>query len=308
MGPHRLVRSQFRAFGLVGVVGMALVLGAVAAAWGGTSAKGAAAPQFVLRAIPASQVHPSGQVPRIRNANGTSSNWSGYAVFPNPQTQNSSKNGKGKGNGKPSGGSSPTFSDVTGSWVVPKVTDSSSAHTYSSTWVGLDGYADGTVEQIGTEQDWSNGGPHYLAWFEMYPKWAYEIVGFPVSPGDTISAEVVYGTKGSFTLTITNESVLDGSGNPVTFSTTQRAPSAQRLSAEWVEEAPWSGGVLPLADFGVVHFSDCSATMAGHTGAINDSQWQYDAIAMETSDGTVKADPGDLSAGGTAFSVTWYNE
>ena len=91
----------------------------------------------------------------------------------------------------------------------------------------------------------------------MYPKWAYLIVDFPVSPGDTISASVEYLSKGIFELTITNET------EDVTFSLTQRAPSAQRLSAEWVEEAPWSGGVLPLADFGTVSFSDCFAVMDG---------------------------------------------
>jgi hypothetical protein len=123
-----------------------------------------------------------------------------------------------------------------------------------------------------------------------------------VDPGDIISAEVQYVSKGTFELTITN--VTEG----VTFSTRQRAQSAQRLSAEWVEEAPWSGGVLPLADFGTVGFAYCSATMNGHAGAIDDGLWQYDSVTMETSGGTVKAQPSSLSADGESFLVAWEHE
>jgi hypothetical protein len=283
---------------MIATVVLAAVL-APGASWpSGAGVKDSTTTHFTLKAIPASAVHHSRQAPRIRNANGTSSNWSGYAVY-----GNQSSSGK---SGKPT--PAPTFSDVTGSWVVPDVLASTSANTYSSAWIGIDGYSDGTVEQIGTEQDWFNGSPEYYAWFEMYPKWAYEIVGFPVNPGDTISARVEYTSKGAFTLTIMNLNVKDESGNPVTFSITQRAPSAQRLSAEWIMEAPWSGGVLPLADFGTVKFFDCFATVNGHMGAINDSLWQYDAITMAASDGTAKATPSWLLHRGTGFSVTWRHE
>lgn len=308
MTSHRSVWSRFRSFGLVGVIGVALVLTAVAEGWSGTGGQHSGTPQFTLRAIPVSAVHHSwGQVPRIRNANGSSSNWSGYAAYPSTQTQSPSGGGKGKGNGKGNPGgkkssSTPTFSDVTGSWTVPEVTGSVSASTYSSSWVGLDGYSDGTVEQIGTEQDWSGGSPHYYAWFEMYPKFGYQIVGFPVNPGDEISADVQYVSKGNFALTITN--VTEG----VSFTTNQREHSAQRLSAEWIEEAPWSGGVLPLADFGTVDFFDCSASMGNHTGTIDDILWQFDSITMQTSGGASKAVPSDLSSGGADFTVTWEHE
>jgi len=293
MNRYRSVVSRFTLSKACAVIGMAFVLCVIAAVWSVTGGKDFPRTQFTLKAIPASAVHHSWQAPRVRNANGTSSNWSGYAVYSDAQ----SSPGKGK-----KSASTATFSYVTGSWVVPEVVSSDSANTYSSTWVGLDGYSDVTVEQIGTEQDWSNGSAQYYAWFEMYPKWAYEIVGFPVNPGDTISADVEYKSKGAFTLTIINVT------EDVSFSITQRSPSAQRLSAEWIEEAPWSGGALPLADFGTVDFFDCSATMNGSTGTISDDQWQKDAITMETSDGTDKAVPSVLSSDGTSFSVTWYHE
>ena len=297
MNPCRSLWSRCTLSASFRVIGLGLVL-CVIAAGSHTGVTDSPRTQFTLKAIPASAVHHSWQAPRIGNKNGTSTNWSGYAVYTTPPSS-----GK-KGKSTPA----PTFSNVKGSWVVPEVFESTSANTYSSTWIGLDGYDTGTVEQIGTDQDWSNGSPEYYAWFEMYPKWAYEIVGFPVNPGDEISAEVKYASKGAFTLTITNQDVMDESGNPVTFSITQRAPSAQRLSAEWIEEAPWSSSVLPLANFDTVEFFGCSATLNGHTGPINDSTWQWDAITMETSDDTPKATPSGLTGAGSSFTVTWSHE
>jgi hypothetical protein len=302
MNARKWVSSRRRLSVVAVLVGIPLVAFAVAA-WSGTAGKVSG---YTLRAIPASAVHPSWQVPRIRNKNGTSSNWSGYAALPPAQNASmSSKGGNGKGGNGGKGknsGSTAAFSDASGSWVVPEVAgEGTAASGYSSTWVGLDGYSTSTVEQIGTAQDLSNGQAQYYAWFEMYPKWAYEIVGFPVSPGDVISAGVEY-AQGKYTLTIVNET------QTANFSITQRSPSAQRQSAEWIVEAPWSGGVLPLADFGTVDFAGCYATMNGQDGAINDSQWQYDPITMQTADGTPKAVPSALTAGGTAFSVEWYHE
>ena len=278
--------------GLV-VIGLSILACVVAAAGKGVPAQTSAGDRFVLRAIPASAVHHFWQPPHIRNADGTSLNWSGYAVQP---LQGSPPK---KGKAAPS----PAFTGVAGSWTVPSVSPSASQNTFSSSWVGMDGNSDNTVEQIGTEQDCSGGSAIYYAWFEMYPKGTYEIAGFPVNPGDTISAEVTYEGNGTFELSITNESAN------ISFSTTQRSKSAQRSSAEWIEEAPSWGGVLPLADFGVVDFCDCAATLDGTPpGPISDAAWQYNVITMATGTGTTKAVPSGLSDGGTSFSVSWEHE
>jgi hypothetical protein len=64
-----------------------------------------------------------------------------------------------------------------------------------------------------------------------------------------------------------------------------------------IAEAPSSGGVLPLADFGSVGFS--AATVNGKPiGSFNP-----DPITM-VSGSTVKASTSTVS-GGTSFSVTW---
>lgn len=219
--------------------------------------------------------------PRIPGKNSTSTNWSGYAA----QTSLSS----------PQSGA---VTDVKGMWVVPTVTSSSSS-AYSSAWVGIDGYSSNTVEQLGTEEDWSSsaGAPRYYAWYEMYPKASKLIRTMKISAGDLMSAEVKYMGSRTYMLTITDLTTT------ASFTTYQKTNGANS-SAEWVMEAPWSGGVLPLAQFGTIQFSQCSATISGHTGGINDSQWQDDPMTMINSSSKPIAVPSSLSSGGSAFSVT----
>lgn len=228
--------------------------------------------------------------PSIRETgmrDGTSTNWGGYAALTSLSSPQSG-----------------AVSDVKGTWIVPEVHASTSSKTYSAAWVGIDGYSSKTVEQLGTESDWLNGSASYYAWFEMYPKRAYLISGFAVHPGDVISAEVKYIGSSKFVLSMTNTTTGQ------TFSTTQKAGNASRSSAEWIVEPPYAGGVLPLADFGTMSFSDCTATINGVTGPIGDTHWQNDAITMQTSGGTVKATPSALddTGGVSSFDVTWSHE
>jgi hypothetical protein len=136
--------------------------------------------------------------------------------------------------------------------------------------VGIDGYSPNTVEQIGTDSDCQNGQPVYYAWFEFYPHPSITIDSVPLSPGDVVSAEVQETGKGTFTVTITNVS------KGKSFTGSAKVPSAAQASAEWIAEALYSGGVLPLADFSSVYFGSdytgqsntCFATISGKTGPI----------------------------------------
>ena len=238
--------------------------------------------------------HHHGAAPRVRNRDGTSSNWGGYAVETSltaPQ-----KN---------------AVTAVQGSWVIPTVSPSASAQTYSAFWVGIDGYDDNTVEQLGTEQDWTSGGPEYSVWFEMYPHNSYNITGFPIAPGDVFSASVKYTGGGNFVLSITNVTRRVAYTVP---AKNTKMNNAQLESAEWIAEAPWQGGVLPLADFGTSAFLDCSATVNGVTGAIDNSRWQFDNITMTATGGTVKAQPSVLTdaivngVNTSGFAVQWFHE
>jgi hypothetical protein len=238
--------------------------------------------------------------PRIKGAtNSTSTNGSGYAVT-----------------GK-------TFTDVKGSWVQPTANCSAttasptngkgngnghggghggggggqSQSTYSSCWVGLDGYSANTVEQTGTDADCSGATPVYYGWYEFYPAFPVNFSD-PVSPGDVINAEV---SVAGGTVTITLQDATKG----WTQQATQSSAGYSLSSAEWVAEAPSSGKVLPLANFGTVNFSNAGATGGGKTGSI--SAFTYDPMTMVTSTGQTKAAPSGLSNRGSAFSVTWYH-
>jgi Peptidase A4 family len=190
-------------------------------------------------------------------------------------------------------------SDVQGQWKVPGLTCARRETSYSSIWVGIDGYSDSTVEQTGTEQDCSRGRAKYYAWYEMYPK-SMRTVRLSVSPGDTIAASVQFSSTNSYKLT------LNDTTTGKNYSTTQRPNGAGRQSAEWVAEAPSSFfSVLPLANFGSVNFMKASATLNGHTGSIADSNWQNDPITMLYLPTIAKATPSALSSDGSSFSIAW---
>jgi len=202
----------------------------------------------------------------MKNTTSQSTNWSGYAA------------------------ASGTFTSVSASWTEPTAKCSKTA--YSSFWVGLDGYNSSTVEQTGTDSDCSGSTPKYYAWYEMYP--AYPVnLSKTVKPGDSMSASVTAGSNHSFTL------VISDSTQNWTFQVKKTLTSAKQSSAEVIAEAPSSiSGVLPLANFGTVNFSNADANGQA-IGNFNPVE-----IVMVTSNKTVKAQPSALS-GGTSFSDTW---
>jgi hypothetical protein len=221
--------------------------------------------------------------------NATSTNWSGYAVT----------------------GADGSVTDVKGSWLVPTVICHAGApDSYSSLWVGIDGFTSSTVEQIGIDADCVSGTAEYFAWFEFYPHWPYTINTVEVQPGDTISAEVSYGAKGQFTVTLTNVY------RNQSFSISTKMQQAKLSSAEWIVEAPSSSGVLPLANFGTAAFGQnytplqlgtCSATVNGKSGLIGSFNTNAVQIDMVTSSGLTKADAGGLSPDGSSFTVAFVS-
>jgi hypothetical protein len=214
-------------------------------------------------------------------------NWSGYAVT---------------GSG---------FSRAEGSWIVPTVDCSATPSTYSSFWVGIDGWTSPTVEQTGTDSDCSGSTPTYYAWYEFYPAYSIVIPSIAVAPGDYMYGQVVYNGS-EFTVTITNES------NGQTFSTSQAVAKAKRTSAEWIAESPCctsSGGLLPLSDFGTVDFGEDYTGLTGTNYATNSKKTDpigkfshVKETIMETKSGQDRALPSSLSSDDTSFTVTWESE
>ena len=171
-------------------------------------------------------------------ANGTmitdisSPNWAGYVV--------SGRNG--------------SFRTVSASWTAPKVNCSGvTGHRYSSFWVGLDGFTNNNVEQLGTEADCQGRTPVYSAWWEMFP---LPSVNFPnaVHPGDHMFASVTFRGAGRFALFI-RDSTRQWSRTIIT-----SVANAPRTSAEVIAEAPAlkiRGRFVTqnLADFGTVRWT-----------------------------------------------------
>jgi len=227
----------------------------------------------------------------LNSINGTaySTNWSGYAVT----------------------GASGSVTSAAGSWTVPTVTGTSSGQ-YAAFWVGIDGANSETVEQTGVLAETTRSGSRgttttYYAWYEFYPSEsiiqitkANSGAAATVKPSDTISASVTYasGTTSPFTLSITDQT------QGWTFTITGSQSGAIESSAEWIVEAPSSNsGVLPLANFGTVAFTGCTAKLGATTGPI--SSFTYEQINMVTNRGVVKDTTSSLSSNGEGFSVTW---
>jgi hypothetical protein len=218
----------------------------------------------------------------------TSTNWSGFADVTNAGA----------------------VTAVSGTWIVPTVTGTGFGHTYSSAWVGIDGYNSSTVEQTGTEMDVVNGQAQYSAWWEMFPGGSVTInpATLAVHPGDSMTGSVTY-ANGTFTLTLHDNTTGQA------FQTQQMLASAQLSSAEWIVEAPSSGsGVLPLANFGSVTFSNASATINGVSGPINNTSsaaWQAAATTVAQINmingrtGALLDTTSNLTSDGGGFTVTF---
>lgn len=197
-----------------------------------------------------------------------------------------------------------SVSAVTGTWTVPSIR--SAAHdTYCSLWIGIDGFTSPTVEQIGVDCDWSHGHQINYAWFEMYPDYSYEIVGFPVNIGDSISTSVVYAGNDVFVLSIFNNTHHVYTTIPTSYTT---MPGAQRSCAEWIVEAPYENGVLPLSHFNLINFTYCNAIINNILGSISCPAWKNTLLTMVTNTGAVKALPSPLSNNGESFTVVWKHE
>jgi hypothetical protein len=221
----------------------------------------------------------------------TSSNWAGYAVT----------------------GDAGSVTTVSGSWTVPSVTGSKGGNAMSAFWVGIDGFTSQTVEQIGTDSDIQNGKAVYYAWYEFYPKqpmMRINTADLAIKPGDSISASVTYSSSIGFTLTIYDSNANDGYS--ITMTEQQLGYTPERSSAEWIAEAPSNfKGVVPLANFNTITFTNCRATVNGallSIDSLSSSAHQIDMIGATVRGRTVtyyyKAVTSGLTSG-TDFTVSW---
>jgi hypothetical protein len=128
----------------------------------------------------------------------------------------------------------------------------------------------------------------------MYPAYPVNFSN-TVRPGDHFTGSVTHTSGNSYTLTLSD--TTRGWSHTVT----KTLSGAANSSAEVIAEAPCctaSGGILPLAHFSTVPFSN--ATVNGSAiGNFSPTQ-----IIMVDSAGSAKDSVSALS-GGTSFTVTW---
>jgi len=277
---------------------VAVVVGAVAAAGiaigsaGSSSVEGSPARQVHNRLLAqeakaqfvhflSHQVTP-GQAARAPRAATSEAyyNWSGYA-------DTSTKNG--------------AFTKVSGSWKEPTVTCSAEDQILAA-WVGIDGFSNATVEQIGVDAQCFEGQAFYYTWYEMFPA-APVVIGQTVAPGDSISASVSRSST-KYTLKITDSTHTANSGST---TATCKATTCLDTSAEWIAERPEysSTGDVPLAHFGSWTLNNGAVTSGGKAGTI--SSYKPVEITMIDSTDTYDLSTPSALSGGNSFTMTWDN-
>jgi hypothetical protein len=264
-----------------------------------------------------------------RPANGsvsgtTSYNWSGYADA--------------------EASSSTTVSRVSGSWTIPSVRCPTAPYqnsdVFNANWIGIDGYTDQTVEQLGSATQCYEGVEYYYVWYEMYPANTVEEgttacindnVNCP-QPGDRVSASVNVTPAGSgenkYTLTL-----IDHTRPQESFTTSQSCAAATCTdsSAEWIIERPavlppFGVQILPLSDFTRTGFTSGSLVSGGRAsdiqgfrgGSVNDiamnddtDSYYLDCVDQPSPPGTLlsladtSACPVASPFWGGGFEVSW---
>jgi hypothetical protein len=208
------------------------------------------------------------------------SQWSGYLVASDIKNRTS------------------VVSSVSGSWTVPAVKFSEN-DTFSGVWVGIGGYGEETLIQVGTEQECVSGQRTYYAWYELLPAYMIRIRTLSVQPGDTITTSISLINENTSTWSIEINDVTQGRNfrKNVFYN-------SSRLSAEWIVERPKvNGTVTTLADFGDMTLTECKATLAGVTGAVGN--FSYVQLVMYGDKDAALVSVSPLNGSGSSFTVSY---
>jgi hypothetical protein len=241
----------------------------------------------------------AGAAPAALAPEQVSSNWSGYAVA------------------APDGAAPISFSDVAGTFKLPKASCTKAGGTSGAFWVGIGGFSStsSTLEQLGASVDCAptTGKATYRTWTEIVPAAAHYLT-MKVMPGDTITVAVVVQGED---VTMSLRDSTRGTRYSHVFHETMPLDTS---SAEWIAEAPSicrsanACTVVPLADFGTASFTSTTAIGNGHPGTIVDPTWDATPLALVSSDvlsgyastsNTAGAVPNTPSADGRSFTVSY---
>jgi hypothetical protein len=214
-----------------------------------------------------------------------STNWSGYALVT----------------------SRSVVTCVESEWVQPTVKCHGKTHTSVSIWVGLGGFNQGRLEQIGTAIDCIGGSPVDYSWHESLPKESHE-VDTPVSidPGDRIWAQVRWLGGSSYQLSLANLTTEDG------FTVKDTSKGLRRTEAEWIAEAPATGcsptcKILQMPNWGKVTFDHIAVTVNGVRATLKATGATRVRVRLATNSGTTRAVVTKTASDGSSFVVTWQH-
>jgi hypothetical protein len=244
------------------------------------AAKPAGRPQphpMIPAPLPASVAAGANAIGSITNVG--SRNWAGYAVT------------RGK------------FKKIKATFYVPIMNCKNNPNTFSSHWVGLDGFNSNTVEQDGIEADCNGTRESIFAWREVFPR-PEQPFRLKIRPGDSITATTTF-RRHKFKMEVRDNTT----GRHATASERCTGSVCKRSSAEVISEAPTVNGQQSnLAPYGAQSYSSIKITNSkGRRGGIRSSHWRAFRIFQVGNDHTtVIAAPTALH--GPAFAVYWLGE
>lgn len=189
------------------------------------------------------------------------------------------------------------FKQVTADFKIP-VVSCTAPGSKASFWIGLDGYGNGTVEQVGISTNCANV-PEYTAWFEMYPSPVdYQ---FFVHPGDSIAMSVAY-DSGHWALAL--KDLSDGQK----FNVSEKCPSGkvcENMTAEAILEAAKGSNLSSFNTTGFTEFQAVDSTGAKTGLVANGAVWGLAKVLMTGTNGQPLADLSTITGNGEDFSFIY---
>jgi hypothetical protein len=221
------------------------------------------------------------------------------------------------------------FTSVEGTFKVPKVKcpptrnypRSESGSGNAALWVGMDGYGNHVVEQIGITSECldnsantgkGNGttpskkprfASRYHAWWMNYGGGDYSsVLKFPVHAGDVVDTSVAYKGGNNFLMELNNRTRHRKFRKMTTciLENTVNEP-CPRISAEWIVERSGNGA---LANFGSAQFSNAEAVSTSSPDKKSIFELSGFAIDM-VQDKTLLESNSQLGSDGESFSMDW---
>jgi hypothetical protein len=231
-------------------------------------------------AVHSTKTAPTVPMPHVGVPSGmdASANWAGYVVTPSSN--------------------SPTYTSITGSWVVPPIFGSPAS--MGSQWIGLGGVNSSDLLQMGTIEQLEGRREVAMLFWEKLPSPANLVMTIPV--GSKVSAAISTQNGSDWSLDF---DVVEPGGKVaskhITVTLDKAYAAGIGTSAEWISEDPaeGNGSLYPLANTGVVTFTD--ATVNGRP--ISASGNQVHPTALVDAWGRVRIVPTALYASGSSFST-----